>query len=65
MVGTQELAALSRQADARAVISSGDDDEHDKCERLRDNDQAALGGGGRETCHPWFRLIIELLQQSS
>jgi acyl-coenzyme A synthetase/AMP-(fatty) acid ligase len=36
MFGTQQLAALSRQAGARAVISFGGDAEHEKCERLRD-----------------------------
>jgi acyl-coenzyme A synthetase/AMP-(fatty) acid ligase len=36
MFGAQQLATLSRQADARAVISFGGDAEHEKCERLRD-----------------------------
>ena len=36
MFGSQQLAALSRQAGARAVISFGGDAEHEKCERLRD-----------------------------
>lgn len=36
MFGTQQLAALVRQADARAVMSFGGDAEFAKCERLRD-----------------------------
>ena len=36
MFGTRQLAALSRQAGARAVISFGGDAEHEKCARLRD-----------------------------
>ena len=36
MFGVQQLAALSRQANAAALISFGGDAEHDKCARLRE-----------------------------
>jgi cyclohexanecarboxylate-CoA ligase len=35
MFGAQQLAALARQAGARAVVSFGGETEHAKCERLR------------------------------
>jgi len=34
MFGAQQLAALARQADARAVVSFGGETEHAKCEQL-------------------------------
>ena len=43
MFGPQQLAALSRQAGARAVISFGGDTEHEKCELLRDKVPLVLG----------------------
>jgi acyl-coenzyme A synthetase/AMP-(fatty) acid ligase len=35
MFGTQQLAALARQAGARAIVSFGGQTEHAKCEQLR------------------------------
>ena len=43
MFGTQQLAALAGQADAKAVISFGTETEHAKCGQLKNHSNRRIG----------------------